>query len=291
MKSRTITGSLAVGPLPSFIDGEEVYIVFTGRPSRGHRGSANPKTGALIQSWIIRGDILPQRAIESGADASVCGSCALRPSVARAARAAARERGERGTAPVCYVRAYKVPRVVYRALQAGRYERADSLEAAANWLRGHDVRLGSYGDPAAVPAAVWIRILRYARPATGYSHQWDHADPVVARNAAALRRYCVASVESAAERDAAQIAGWRTFRVIDIRRADQVARAVGEAVCPASREAGHALDCASCRQCSGSLTAGPIGIAIIDHGPGSAASRLSDLDLRALVRRAARRPA
>ena len=291
MIARTISGSLAVGPLPSIIDGAEIYVVFTGRPRAGRGGSANPKTGALIQSWIIRADMLPRRAIESGDDSSVCGGCRLRPSIARALRAAARERGERASVPTCYVRTSNAPRAIFRALQAGRYERAESLEHAAEWLRDQDVRLGSYGDPAAIAAAVWIRILRLARPATGYSHQWDHADPVVASNAAALRRYCMASVDSAGERDRARAAGWRTFRVIDIRRADQLPRAAGEAVCPASREAGHRLDCASCRQCGGARDSGPAGIAILDHGPGSAARRLSDLELRGLVRRAARNPA
>ena len=291
MSARTISGSLAVGPLPSIIDGAEIYLVFTGKPRAGRGGSANPKTGKLIQSWIIRGDLLPRRAIESGDDSSVCGGCSLRPAIARALRAAARERGDQTSVPTCYVRTSNAPRAVYRALQAGRYERAETLEAAAEWLRGQDVRLGSYGDPAAIPAGAWARILRHARPATGYTHQWAHSDPVVASNAAALRRYCMASVDSALERDQAQAAGWRTFRVVDVRRADQVARATGEAVCPASREAGHARDCASCRQCGGSRTAGPAGIAIIDHGPGSAARRLSDAELRALVRRAARRPA
>ena len=291
MSANTRAGSLAVGPLPSIIDGAEIYVIFTGRPRVGRGGSKNTKTGALIQSWIICADMLPRRAIDSGADASVCGGCKLRPSIARAMRASARERGERASYPICYVRTSNAPRSIYRALQAGRYERAESLEHAAEWLRDQDVRLGSYGDPAAVPAAVWIRILRFARPAAGYSHQWDHADPVAAANAAVLRRYCMASVDTARERDQAQAAGWRTFRVIDIRRADQVARAAGEAVCPASREAGHRLDCASCRQCGGARESGPAGIAILDHGPASAARRLSDLELRELVRRAARNPA
>lgn len=54
--------------------------------------------------------------------------------------------------PICYVRVDNAPRSIYRALQAGRYERADTLEHAAEWLRGQDVRLGSYGDPAAISA-------------------------------------------------------------------------------------------------------------------------------------------
>jgi hypothetical protein len=273
------------------MDGTELYLVFTGRPSRGQRGSANPKTGALIQSWIIRGDLLPRRAIESGEDSSVCGACRLRPTIARALRAEARARREPAGAPQCYVRADNAPRAVYRALQSGRYQRAETLEEAAEWLRGHDVRLGSYGDPAAVSVATWRAILRHARPATGYSHQWNHADQVVRANARAIRDLCMASVDSAAERDRAQAQGWRTFRVIDIRRADQVLRANGEAACPAARETGARLDCASCRQCAGTSAQGPRGIAIFDHGLGAAARRLSDDQLRDLVRRASRLPA
>jgi hypothetical protein len=283
-----IRSSLAIGPLPSLIDGAEIYVIFTGRPARGQRGSDNPKTGALIQSWIIRADLLPRRAIESGADASVCGSCRLRPTVARALRADARARREPATATQCYVRVDNAPRAVYRALQAGRYARADTLADAAEWLRGFDVRLGSYGDPAAVSVATWRAILRHARLATGYSHQWDHPDPIVRANARAIRQWCMASVDSAVERDRAQAAGWRTFRVIDIRRADEAKRASGEAACPAARETGARLDCASCRQCAGTSAAGPRGIAIFDHGLGAAARRLSDDQLRGLARRSGR---
>jgi hypothetical protein len=232
--------------------------------------------------------MLPRRAIESGDDSSVCGGCRLRPAIARALRAEARARREPAGAAQCYVRADNAPRAVYRALQAGRYERAETLEAAAEWLRGCDVRLGSYGDPAAVGVAVWRAILRHARPATGYSHQWDHADPVVRANARAIRDLCMASVDTADERDQAQAAGWRTFRVIDIRRADQLPRATGEAACPAARETGARLDCASCRQCAGTSALGPRGIAIFDHGVGAAARRLSDYQLRALARRGGR---
>jgi hypothetical protein len=270
------------------VDGTELYLVFTGRPRAGRGGSANQKTGQLIQSWIIRGDLLPRRAIEAGEDSSVCGSCKLRPTIARALRAEARARREPAGAAQCYVRADNAPRSIYRALQAGRYERAETLEAAAEWLRDCDVRLGSYGDPAAIGVAVWRAILRHARPATGYSHQWDHPDPVVRANARAIRQWCMASVDSAAERDRAQAQGWRTFRVIDIRRADQVLRASGEAACPAARETGARLDCATCRQCAGTSAQGPRGIAIFDHGLGAAARRLSDDQLKALARRGGR---
>lgn len=284
-----IRSSLAVGPLPSIVDGSEIYLIFTGRPSRAKRGSsANPKTGALIQSWILRGDLLPRRAIESGEDSSVCGACRLRPTIARALRSESRARREPAGAPQCYVRADNAPRAVYRALQSGRYRRAETLADAAEWLRGCDVRLGSYGDPAAVGVATWRAILANARPATGYSHQWDHPDPVVRSNARAIRDLCMASVDSAVERDQAQAAGWRTFRVIDIRRADQVSRASGEAACPAARETGARLDCASCRQCAGTSAQGPRGIAIFDHGIGAAARRLSGDQLRALARRGGR---
>jgi len=54
---------------PSYSDGPPIVAVLTGvgRPSR------NPKTGPMVQLWIMRSDVEPHVAVKSGADASVCG--------------------------------------------------------------------------------------------------------------------------------------------------------------------------------------------------------------------------
>ena len=43
--------------------------------------STNRKTGNLIQTYIMRSDIHPQDAINSGQDESICGSCIHRKQV------------------------------------------------------------------------------------------------------------------------------------------------------------------------------------------------------------------
>jgi hypothetical protein len=44
------------------------------------QGSKNGKTGAMIQTWILRKDINPVKAVKTGLDFMVCGDCWKRPS-------------------------------------------------------------------------------------------------------------------------------------------------------------------------------------------------------------------
>lgn len=106
--------------------------------------------------------------------------------------------------------------------------------------RGRLVRLGTYGDPAAVPTIVWHRLTEHASGHTGYTHQWRTCDQ-------SLRTLCMASADSLADAREAQTAGWRTFRVMPC----DAPRAANEAVCPASAEAGRKLTCAQCLACAG----------------------------------------
>jgi hypothetical protein len=101
------------------------------------------------------------------------------------------------------------------------------------------VRIGTYGDPAAVPIAVWRAYTARAAHWTGYTHQW--------RKALELRPLCMASVDNAAERSEAMALGWRTFRV----RVHNEALLEQEFVCPASAEAGKKLTCQQCNRCGG----------------------------------------
>lgn len=127
---------------------------------------------------------------------------------------------------------------------------------------GRAVRLGAYGDPAAVPAAVWHALVSGAETWTGYTHQWPCGP-------SGLRSLTMASVDSVEEREEAKAAGWRTFRV---RTGDQPVEP-GEIVCPASKEGGYKSNCAKCGLCQGA----PAGdrkrplpdIVIYVHGVGS----------------------
>ena len=225
---------------PSMLDGAEIVVIATA-------DSRNAKTGAMVQTWILGVDVAPHIAAKDGRDVSVCGECPLRTN----------SDGKRA----CYVRTHGAPLSVWRAFQRGSYRRANPADVGA----GAIVRIGSYGDPAAVPAHVWEHFVSRSIGRTGYTHQWQHSDPVVRRNAEALRGIVMASADSAADHAAAIAAGWRTFRV---RRADQPVLPA-ERVCPASSEAGYKTNCAACRACSGTAGRGHSSIAIIAHGNGA----------------------
>ena len=234
---------------PSLLDGSPIVIIATGLAA----SSANRKTGAMIQTWIIRRDMHPSEAIATGADSGICGDCIHRRRTLDAAEAAVLKRA---TDRSCYVRMDPVASV-YRCYLAGGYRRAD----AADWeiLQGLDVRAGSYGDPAAVPVWIWAVIV----PKTGYSHQWRNPE------FSALRAYVMASCDWPADREAAKNARWRTFRV----REEDEPMMPGEFACPASKEAGVRMDCARCGACNGNASdrenaASPV---IITHGSGAKA--------------------
>jgi hypothetical protein len=218
---------------PSELDGAPIVVIaLTG-------GSTNSKTGNMVQTYILREDIDPVAAVKVGADVSICGDCRHRGN------------GIDGTGRSCYVNLGHGPSSVYRAFQRGRYP--VDADAAADACAGRIVRLGTYGDPAAVPVDVWLALLAQSAGRTGYTHQW--------RTAPQLRHLVMASADTPMGADVARAMGWRTFRV---RTAAQP-MLVRESVCPASAEAGKKLQCADCRACDGA-TGRKGSIAIIVHG-------------------------
>jgi hypothetical protein len=212
---------------PSLLDGERIVVIVTGLAS----ASANSKTGDMLQTWIMRYDIAPNEAIKTGADSSVCGNCPLRP-LLKAARMA------RGLKKPCYVRVYQAPRSTWAA---NRDKPVTPIDQARALVRGRKVRRGSYGDPAAVPAWVWEALDGDAGE-TGYSHQWETADPTT------LAPIVMASVHDVEEMERAHALGYRTFRVM--RDEDEVTDR--EVLCPASKEAGARTTCSRCNLCNGS---------------------------------------
>jgi hypothetical protein len=228
---------------PSAIDGAPIVVIINKID-----GSKNAKTGAIVQSFIIRADVNPVHALQTGADASVCGQCEHRPKLAR-----------RTGKPPCYVQVGKSVLSVYNAYRRGRYVRADAATIAAA-LAGKIVRIGTYGDPCAAPATMWAQITRYAAGRRGYTHQWDR--PGFDVNAWAP--LVMASADTIDQAAKANLLGMRVFRVsqgIDVQP--------GEASCPASAEAGRKSTCAKCTLCAGtSIKARDIVIA--DHAAGHA---------------------
>lgn len=225
---------------PSQLDGAPIVVIATGLKTT----SKNSKTGAMIQTHILRADMKPMDAIWSGADASICGDCP--------------HRGDgTGKDRTCYVKAFQGETVVYKTYARGGYPHATE----ADWQRFADrgIRFGTYGDPAAAPREIWERLYSLASYTTGYTHQWRVIDP-------AWSRLVMASADTEADAIKAQRVGYRTFRVT----MDGQSPLKNEVLCPASEEAGRKLQCSECRSCAGSNgRKGSIYIPI--HGPNSKA--------------------
>ena len=228
---------------PSIIDGKPIVVIVNKID-----GSKNAKTGAIVQSFILRSHFNPVRALQIGADVSVCGQCEHRPKLAR-----------KSGKPPCYVQVAKSVLSVYGAYRRGRYVRADAATIAAA-LAGKIVRIGTYGDPFAAPVQMWTQITRYAIGRRGYTHQWDRPGFDVD----AWAPLVMASADTIDQAAKANLLGMRVFRVsqgIDVQ--------AGEAMCPASKEAGQRTTCAKCTLCAGtSINARDIVIA--DHAAGHA---------------------
>lgn len=223
---------------PSLLTGEPILAAATGLQGTSH----NPKTGPMVQVWILRADRLPMDAVRDGSDTAICGTCALR--------------GDGAVGRRCYVTPWLGPTNVWKSLP--EYSEPAWADFPAI-VEGRAVRLGAYGDPAAVPFEIWAELVRGAAGWVGYTHAWRTCDR-------RLQALVMASVDTPDEGLAARLAGWRTFRV---RRPDEAAAAGTEFVCPASDEAGHRTTCQRCQLCRG--TSSPArSVAIIAHGkPGN----------------------
>ena len=216
---------------PSLLDGTPIVACLTGADG----SSRNVKTGGIAQTWILLAGASPIDAAYDGRDAAICGDCPHRASPGR----------PRG----CYVNLAWAPRNIWKAYRAGRGLRVLPPVLPA-------VRLGAYGDPAAVPVDVWRDLVEIAGGHVGYTHQW--------RVFPELRDLCMASVESAGEAIEAHAAGWRTFRTCFPRQdPGLLPQEVG---CPAARENRHATTCARCGLCSGVRETPRKSIVINFHG-------------------------
>lgn len=225
---------------PSIIDGSPIVVIV----NKIDADSDNEKTGALVQTFIIRSDIAPVEALKSGDDEAVCGDCKHRPVLA----------ADNGEAP-CYVNVGRSVRAVYDAYKRGRYVKAP-LETIALAIAGKNLRIGTYGDGAAAPVIVWHRLIRYCNDWVGYSHQWRYL------NAGDWAGMLMASVDNEQEYIDAKALGWRTFRV-----AQNEDKFSTEARCPASKEMGQKTTCNACLLCSGTSKKAK-DIVIIDHALG-----------------------
>jgi hypothetical protein len=222
---------------PSKLDGQFIVGIAT-------LHSANRKTGDMIQTWILLRDTHPLEALRNGADASICGDCRHRQY----------DRAE-GVAP-CYVQVGRAPAGIWKAYQRGIYPALDPASVAP-LLLGRGLRLGSYGDPAAIPAKAWRPLIDSAEFHTGYTHRAERPE------AEWMKTLAMASADSFDQSLQLQARGWATFRVADHDAPTKPIR--GEARCPASAEAGAHVQCFSCPiKCDGTAQ-GLVGRVINAH--------------------------
>jgi hypothetical protein len=260
MKTQAKSNGYVLFEGPSLIDGGPIAVIVTGTNGRG---SSNIKTGAMLQTWIIRTDTDPITANRQGLDTSICGRCPLKgePVPGKVSGLAA----NRG----CYVQIGQAPAAVYKAYKAGKYPLAivyaglffpPNVAATGGQCIGFGemVRLGSYGDPAAVPGHVWDRLTKFAKGWTGYTHQINTA------KADARPDIMMISADSEHEAKEAWRKGYRTFRIV--ADTSQVIKG-SEIVCPATTEGGNKATCSTCGLCKGAVSGGK-SVAVVSHGAG-----------------------
>jgi len=230
---------------PSRIDGAPIVVLVTGL-----KGSSNSKTGNMVQSYILRADASPLDALRTGRDVSICGGCPLRPTA---------HDGEGWSGRACYVNVAQGPTSLWKAWQRGSVP-AVPLATLSELVQGRRVRLGTYGDPAAVPLDIWQAYTSTSDGWTGYTHQ---ARSPKLRD---ILQYCQVSADSLDDARNARRAGIGSFRVLR----EGEAPAPFEVVCPASEEAGKVATCATCGLCNGFEGAS---VVIAPHGIGKSAVR------------------
>jgi hypothetical protein len=148
----------------------------------------------------------------------------------------------------CYVQVAYAPNAIYKAYQRGSYAHATYAEAREAFATHGNVRLGAYGDPAAVPFEVWHALGFGANEFkhTGYTHGWltEGFDP---RHLQIL----MASIDPISAWDVDKLPGYRdgstrTFRVLG----PESSANDGEIECPNTT---RGIACADCGLCAGSL--------------------------------------
>jgi hypothetical protein len=239
---------------PSEFNGKRVGVI-------ARLGSSNRKTGGMVETYVLVYDVAPDEAARKGLDAAVCGGCPKRLTLARRERTRRKKAGESDPVPSCYVILVRGAVQAWNAWMEGRALPMDLGVLA----RMAPVRVGSYGDPMAVPLDVWAPLLETEGARwTGYTHAWRNStDP-------RWSQLLMASLDKADQYTKAKAGGWRTFRVQTWQDGTPEPVLNGEKTCPASKEAGYKTTCQMCNLCAGTTAQGP-DIATIDHGASSRA--------------------
>ena len=232
---------------------------------------SNLKVGDEFQTWHFNAKVHPIEARRGHtSDACVCGEGANAcPFVAAPG----------DTVGACYP-AGRTLNGIWSSIQRGNYPELAELAAelrlpveatlAVVGSVPDGVRLGAYGDPVAMPAAIAQHLTRSAQERQGFTHQWRQ----VSRSA--WPRLVMASCELPEQVGQAAALGWRTYTAFPPELTRQEARraiinASGKAArlilagCPATYAEG--IDCAGCPiQCNGVERGRPWHVINAAHG-------------------------
>ena len=197
--------------------------------------SNNRKTGDMVQVWILSEDTHPVQLSADKQDHVICGNCPHRQSLGGA----------------CYVNIGQAPAAVFKAYQRGLYPVYDASKHDA-LFKGRKIRLGAYGDPAAMPFEIAEHIISLSDGHTAYTHQQKHAgfDP-------RFLSLCMVSADTPKQAAAAHAIGAKTFRIaVDITN-----KFDNEIECLSDSKG---ISCHDCGICKGSSA--PVSIVIAVHG-------------------------
>ena len=214
----------------SLIDNKDIVVIY-------FNGSKNTKTGNMAQTYITTNDIDPLLASKTGADYSICGNCKHRGTPTNDPN---RKQAINRT---CYVKLFQGVLAVYKSFMKGNYKVVNHHNDIQSLGENQVVRLGTYGDPSAVPSYIWDSLLSKAKKHTGYTHQSKIGSADVRAD------QCMMSADSYEESKQFWSRGFRTFRVL---QKNEELDKQNEVLCPASKEAGKRTTCEQCVLCSGS---------------------------------------
>ena len=209
---------------PSVLDGSPIIAVLILK-------SMNSKTGDMMQLHIIRADMAPLMASKKKLDTAICGNCSHKHSEGGA----------------CYVNIGQGPTVVYKTWKLGKYPVYTSEHDSR--ISSRKVRLGAYGDPAAVPYAILKHLTDTALGFTGYTHQLKHKN-----FDSRVLQFCQVSTDTEKQTKQAHAAGNGSFRVVT----DKTHALPYETECLADSKG---LECRDCMKCDGTSN-----IFILVHG-------------------------
>jgi hypothetical protein len=222
---------------PSLLDGKPIVVIAT-------YSKRNAKTGVVVQTYILVDGINPLEASKTGADFSICGTCAMRGEVTTdPTRKQAKNRR-------CYVNLGQGVLIVYKSFLRGVYAIADNISDRKSIGRKSLCARRNLWRPRCRPA----RCLGRSSFRSRHFHRVQSSIGMATRYCNAIGRQSRASFHEHWK------AGRRTFRVIaDLGQLDKQ----NEALCPASKEAGRRVQCTACKLCKGSALAKSI--AIVEH--------------------------